>query len=174
MKAILYDNELIEVPEILNCGDTIIYNDKIYQISSKTWDHDNNEFYCKVVVYQESITNAIDILSKIYDSDYFETSGFNTNNVNDNPRLFILLTILTVILGNDYMAINGLSYKQNIISAWNRKKISFEEIVNDYPKVVCSDIKKICKSATVLLEMNKISKNLWPNFIIQTVFQSNN
>lgn len=166
MKVIFNDNFLLEVPDNLSANDTIMYQNSIYLITSKTWDHDNNEFYCKVILYEEEPQDdAVSIISKIYDSDYFETSGFNTNDVNDNPRLFVLLTIIAVIVGNDYMKINGHIYKQNILSMWNRKNIPFDEIINDYPKIACSDINKICKSATILLEMNKIARNIWPKFL---------
>jgi hypothetical protein len=157
------DKDLIcDVPDNLLINDTIINKNKIYVIISKTWDNDNKELYCKIEELKEEISSINDILKTIYQSDYFETSGNNTNNIQDNPKTIILLTIAGLIIEPGYFNNNHKRYKNNIMVHWNNKKILWNEIFNDNPPIHINDLKAIKLMTIKLLTELKINKNLWP------------
>lgn len=158
--------ELCSAPENLSVGDTIIVNNIVYQIFSKTWDSDNKELYCKVELYEEEPkTNACDILKKLYDSDTFETSGMNTNMISQNQRITILMAILTSFIKEDYLKDKGRIYKSIIINKWSDKHIQWSDIFYDDPPLSVDNIKLIIKRSKALLRINKISEKLWPKLL---------
>lgn len=165
MEALFENSVICKIPDHMAVGDTIISQDRVYQVYSKTWDADNQELYCKVVLYEVEQDTIVDLLCKIYESDYFETSGFNTNQISQNPRVIVLMATITVIIGNDAMAAYGAEYKSKIMGMWNSKKIRWEEIFAEFPPIQNGDIKKISKMVSTLLSHNKIAEDIWPPFI---------
>jgi hypothetical protein len=152
---------ICNVPDHLIVNDTIISNNKIYIIISKTWDDDNKELYCKVDEIKEDITIS-KVLKEIYQSEFFETPGINTNNIEGNPKTIILITLAGIIIDPSHMKNNHKKYINNIISLWNDKNIEWNKIFHDNPPVAINDISIIKLMSTKLLSQLKIDKKLWP------------
>jgi hypothetical protein len=164
MRVIYNNNYLCDIPDIMSIGDTILYKNEAFEINTKTFDYDNDELYCKVINYENinNTDNFYDIIKKIYYSDYFETSGINTNEILTNPRLITLMIISSVVINNKHMEENGHLYKNNIIANWNNKFITWPGIFNDNPPVSNRSISEIKKLAIYFLKESKISKSIWP------------
>jgi hypothetical protein len=160
----MYKNkELIcDIPDNLLINDTIINKNKIYMITSRTWDNDDQELYCKVEELKENTLSISEILKEIYQSNYFETVGSNTNNIQDNPKTIILLTIAGLIMEPEYFSNHHKRYKNNILTHWNNKKTPWNEIFDDNPPIYINDLLVIKSTAVKLLTDLKINKNLWP------------
>lgn len=171
MIVIYEKDELCIAPDCMNSGDTIIVNDKIYQITTKTWDNDNSDLYCKVVVLNED-KNIVKLLNEIYESPTFKTSGFNTNNVNSNPRILSLMAVCTAIINEDHMKTMGPVYKDRITQRWNSKEIEWDEIFFDNPPIKADNVNKIISNSAALLKMSRIADNLWPPLIQRAYHQS--
>lgn len=163
---VLYENgELCKIPDSLCVNDTIIKNGKIYIITSKTYDFDNKELYCKVNFYDDNESSkqtVCEILSELYARDLFETSGANTNLIENNPRLIIVLIIAAVIIDEEHFKKNCSRYKNNIIDLWNSKLINWSSIFDDEPKIKMDDIDKIKLACCELFTAYKLSPTVWP------------
>lgn len=163
---IIYNGEEIaaEVPKELSKGDTIIIDGDVYEIFTKTYDFDKSILYAQVTVYEEKVL-AINVLQKIYNSNCFVTSGFNTNNVEDNPRLLAVLAIIAAVVGEDCMLTNGITYRKNIITRWNQNSILWEDILEDNPIAACHNITTLKEICVSLLEYSKITPKVWPELL---------
>ena len=161
MKAYKDKKLICDIPDNMSINDTIIDDIKTFVIISKTWDNRNKELYCKVNELNNDI--PLDkILTEIYKSEYFLTSGSNTNNIKGNPRTVILLTIAGLIIEPEFFDKHYKSYQDTIIIKWNDKKISWSSIFGD-PPIHLSNLAAIKLTAAKLLSELKIDKNLWPD-----------
>ncbi|CAK0741967.1 hypothetical protein CCP1ISM_1480002 [Azospirillaceae bacterium] len=163
MKVFKDKDHICNAPDILITNDTIISNNLVYIITSKTWDDDEKELYCKVEEVKEESTSISDILKELYKTDHFETSGSNTNQINENPRTIILLTLAGLVIEPEYFGKNHKHYMTNIIVKWNDKRVAWDDIFDDNPPIHVNDIATIKLTATKILTGLKINKNLWPN-----------
>lgn len=157
---------LCDIPDSMSVGDTIIYPEVIYQIVSKSIDMSStpNELYCITQVYDNS-ESVCDVLQDIYDSNTFKTSGPNTNNIEDNPRLIVLLIIASVIIDDSHLKLNADTYRKNVLISWNNIDIPWIDIFYDNP-IAIKSAKKAKPIIAEILERSKIAKNLWPISII--------
>lgn len=164
MKIIYKNEEIAEnVPKELSKGDTLIIDGDIYEIFTKTYDFDKSILYAQVELYEETIL-AVDVINKIYNSNSFISGGFNTNNIEQNPRLLTALIIIASIVGDQHMSRMGILYRKNIISKWNQNSILWNDILEDNPIAKCSDIKTLKEICILLLKRSKISPKIWPKF----------
>lgn len=163
---VIYKGEELarEAPKEMMIGDTLIIDNKAYEIYTKTYDFDNSLLYCKVEKYEEA-QSAINIINKIYNSNDFISSGFNTNNIEQHPRLITALTVIAVIVGDEHMDKMGLEYRKNIISAWGQKSILWSDILNDNPTAKMTDLNLIKEICISLLKQYKIAPSVWPDFL---------
>lgn len=165
MKAIFNRSYLCDVPDTMAPKDTIILNETVYEICTKTIDLDNSELYCIVAKYEneeKQETTIVEILTKLYGSKYFKTVGRNTNEIINNPKLIALIIIASVIIDKNHMLKNNKTYKNNIIANWNNKNILWSEIFNDNPPIKHKDLNIISKASKVILQQHKILKSAWP------------
>jgi len=161
MKVFLGSKCMCEIPDILSVGDTIIFDNKDYEIITKTFDVSSNDLYCKVHEYNEGKINKLsvaDVFEEIYGSNMLTTSGANTNDVINNPRLIIFTTIAIVVLGP--VSVN--KYRDKVINMWNCKNIPFIDIFNDNPDLFIDNVDHIKKIVVEMLIKHKISKEIWP------------
>ena len=167
MKAYLNGEQLYDdVPDCLIVNDTIINKTKTYIIESKTWDIINRELYCKISQIDDESTIS-EMLKEIYKSDYIETSGNNTNNINGNPTTIILMTLAGLIIEPKHFNKNHKLYQSNIITHWNDRKICWNTIFEDNPPVHINDLAAIKPMAAKLLTALKIDKKLWSDLQLQ-------
>lgn len=166
-----YDGKVLcNVPNIMAIGDTILIpGGTVYEIITKTIDKSKipNELYCKTRIYDE--TNECDVCNiceEIYQSSSFKTSGPNTNDIETNPRLMIILIIASVIISEDTLKRNIERYRNNILTQWNNINIPWIDIFDDNPAA-----SKSAKNARpIIIEMlkkSKIANNLWPAYLKQ-------
>lgn len=163
MKVYIEKEEICNVPDHLIVNDTIIFTNKVFIIKSKTWDADEKELYCKVKEIIEESDSISSILTEIYNSDHFQTSGSNTNNIKENPRTIILLVLAGLIIDSEFFEKSHADYMSNIMTFWNDKKINWDKIFNNNPPIQTNDISLIKTAAIAVLSDLKINKNLWPN-----------
>ena len=166
MKAYINGELLCDVPDCLIVNDTIINKTKTYIIESKTWDMIDKELYCKINQINDEPTIS-EMLKEIYKSDYFETSGSNTNNINGNPKTMILMTLAGLIIEPEHFSKNHKSYQINIMTHWNDRKIRWDMIFEDNPPVHINDLAAIKPMAAKLLTALKIDKKLWSDLQLQ-------
>lgn len=163
MKAYKNKNLICDIPDCLSVNDTIIDKIKTFVIVSKTWDNENKELYCMVDELRDETSSVDEILKAIYKSDHFETSGSNTNNISGNPNTIILLTIAGLMITPEYFGKHHKSYRNNILTYWNDKKIPWFKIFDNDPPIHINDLAAIKLMAAKLLTGLKIDKNLWPD-----------
>lgn len=160
---IIYKGEEIaaEVPKELSRGDTIIIDGDVYEIYTKTYDFDKSCLYAQVELYKE-VVYAIDIISNVYQSNDFTSSGFNTNSIEDNPRLMVALITIAAVVGERHMSRMGIVYRKNIIALWNQGSILWSDILIDNPAAACSDMEELKSICIPLLKNAKITPVVWP------------
>ncbi len=159
------DVKMCQIPDCMGEGDTIIRDDVIYIITSKTYDADSNEVYCKVILYESEKPCKLtigEILTVLYGKEYFESSGANTNVINTNPRLIMLMIIAATVIEDSHFKENSNTYKDNIIAQWNNKNINWRSIFDDEPPVKLDDIEKIKSVSCELFAAYKIADAIWP------------
>lgn len=163
---VLHDDEkLCTIPNCMSEGDTIIRDNKVYIITSKTYDADSDEVYCKVTLYESEEPGKLtihEILEKLYGKVYFESSGANTNAIDTNPRLIMVMIVAATIIEEKHFKENCMAYKQNIITMWNNKNINWRSIFDDEPPVKLDDLNKIKAACCELFAAYKIADAIWP------------
>jgi hypothetical protein len=167
MIAIYENNTIAEIPNFIEVNDTIIFKDIIYKITSKTYDVDAQELYCKLQIYENTTYNICQLLTKIYQSEYFETPGLRTNSISSHPKLAVLMIVLASILDSEHMKNMGEMYKSTVISKWANEKIKWEEIFEQPPPIKNKDINKIIILSTQFLRASIIPRKLWPPLMNQ-------
>jgi len=165
MDVYLDGKVICAIPDHMGISDTIIINNNVYEIITKTLDLNDNmpDLYCKIASYNsnDNKKSIFDILEEIYGSPFFITSGPNTNEIENNPRIIVLFIVISVLIDRDHLKKMADLYRNNAISLWNQKEISWEDIFMDNPKPI-KDTKRSIPIITHLLVSSKIPKKLWP------------
>lgn len=156
---IIINNTTYKVPNILQNNDAIILNGKTYSLLSKTYSIDTETLtgHIEEIYNQNNKIEVIELLVELYNTHEFITSGANTNEIQNHPKLMILATILGIILDGSCK-----QYINNVIINWNRKRIKWEDIITDSPIIKISN-KEIIKTLTEeIIKEQKINTNLLP------------
>lgn len=161
MKAYFDSKVVADIPDFMIVGDTIILKRDVYEIITKTIDLNVNEIFCKIQKYENNTIGVVDVLEYYYDSPYFTTSGANTNEIENNPRLIVLTGILSVIMEKDHLMEMIKSYRTTIISKWNDINISWDDIFYDNPAAL-KNAKDAAPIVVEILKNSKISTTIWP------------
>ena len=153
-----------------NIGDIIIFNNIKYCIINRTinlngidnCESDIIQCNCELIGSVIETLNFYSLLENIYNKSYLTTSGINTNEIENNPKIIILMIIAGLIIEPDHFKQNNKLYRTNIIEAWNIKKLYWQNIFPHNPPVSCDNINIIKESTEAIITRMKISKHNLP------------
>lgn len=167
MHAYFDGNIIAEIPDVMNVGDTIILDNGVYEIVTKTIDLtvENKQLYCKTTKYHEPKEFAVDVLRKLYAGDYFVTSGPNTNKFDANPRIIVLLVVLSAIIDGELLKNDVKKYKNSISLNWHNGRMLWEDIIPSDLESIRS-VEEATPIITEMLKAVKIGQSMWPEHII--------
>jgi hypothetical protein len=155
---ITINNSTHKIPNILQNNDSIIIGNEEYILEKKIYNIDSDDL--TGIVQFKARLDAISITSlmcRLYEKDYFKTSGANTNEIQNHPKLIILITILGIITGSECK-----EYITNVIKLWNTKYIMWGDIITDNPTVKIYDEQEIKSLTEEIIKSQKINTDLLP------------
>lgn len=165
MKVIYNGKEVATIPDHAMIGETVIADDTVYEIRTKTYDCDNDEVYCKVTQYYETVS-VCDMLNRIYGSHTFKTSGIHTNEIENNPRFLVLIILMSILIDEEHLIKNINIYKKNIMRHWSSSHIEWGDIFSDNPDSIKTDMALIKELSLALFKAGRIAENVWPKILI--------
>ena len=165
MKAYCGDKLLTDIPDVVVTGDYVVHGNKTYEVISRTYDVESSTIKCILEMINNDHIDIISIMTELFDSPYFETSGMNTNEILNNPRLIMFMVICGVLIEDEYVRDHARSYRDKVVSNWSNRKIPWTEIFADDPPMGDIDINEAKLIIEELLINSKISRSIWPKSI---------
>ena len=153
------EDEDFEIPNTLGYEDEITLDGNNYSILKKVYDINSKTIKC---ILKRTGQRIVDIFKKLYESNHLTTSGLNTNEITNNPRIITILSIATVLLNEDDIKTNAKKYKDNIVKNWRNLNIPWSTIFDDNPYIKNYNFDMIQSLCCSILKQTNIPDKLWP------------